>query len=167
MDLTLDILLTILGTILILSGIIGCIIPALPGIPLSYAGIILLHLTSRVQFSTTFLIIWAIVVIIVQILDYYVPIWGTKKFGGGKYGAWGSTLGVIVGIFIIPPWGIIIFPFVGAVIGELIDGKKFNIALKAGFGAFMGFIAGTLMKLAVAFVLAFYFFKEAIHAFFF
>lgn len=161
---TLDIIFTILGAILMIVGIVGCIIPALPGVPLSYIGILLLHFTSKVEFSIPFLIIWAIVVIAVQILDYYVPVWGTKKFGGGKKGAWGSAIGVVLGIFIIPPWGIIIFPFVGAVIGELIDNKEFNIAIKAGFGAFLGFIAGTFMKLAVALILAFYFFKEVFYA---
>lgn len=161
----LDIILIISGIICILAGIAGCLIPAIPGVPLNYLGIILLHFTSKVQFSTDFLLIWALVVVIVQILDYYVPIWGTKKFGGGKKGAWGSAIGVIAGIFIFPPWGIIIFPFVGAVIGELFDNKETSVALKAGFGAFLGFVAGTLMKLVVALILSFYFFKELIISF--
>jgi len=162
---TLDIILTLLGAILIIVGIVGCIVPVLPGIPLSYVGILLLHFTSQVQFSVEFLIIWGIVVVAVQLLDYYIPIWGTQRFGGGKKGAWGSMIGVVVGMFILPPFGIIIFPFVGAVIGELIDEKEPRVALKAGFGAFVGFLAGTLLKLVVALVLAFFFFKEVITAF--
>lgn len=162
----LDITLIILGIICTLAGIAGCIIPAVPGVPLNYLGIILLHLTSRVQFSNDFLIVSAIVVIIVQLLDYYVPVWGTKKFGGGKKGAWGSAVGIVAGMFIFPPWGIIIFPFVGAVIGELIDNKELSVAAKAGFGAFLGFLAGTLMKLVVALILTFYFFKELINILF-
>lgn len=163
---TLDIIFTILGAALMIVGIIGCVVPALPGVPLNYMGIVLLHLTSRVQFSTSFLAIWAIIVILVQVFDYYIPIWGTKKLGGGKYGIWGSGIGIIAGIFIFPPWGIIIFPFAGAVIGELIDKKEFKTALKAGFGTFVGFIAGTLIKLTVAVILTFYFVKEVIGAFF-
>lgn len=163
---TLDIILIVSGLICILAGIAGCLIPAIPGVPLNYAGIILLHFTSKVQFNTDFLLIWALVVVVVQILDYYVPIWGTKKFGGGKKGAWGSALGVIAGIFIFPPWGIIIFPFVGAVVGELFDNKESSVAIKAGFGAFLGFVAGTLMKLVVALILSFYFFKELFQNFF-
>lgn len=162
----LDIILIVFAVVLILGGIAGCFLPVIPGPPLSYIGVILLHLTSRVDFSAKFLIIWAVVVIVVQILDYYVPIWGTKKLGGGKKGAWGSTIGVVAGIFLFPPLGIIIFPFVGAVIGELIDDKDTASALKAGFGAFLGFLAGTFMKLAVAIILAFYFFKELIGSFF-
>ncbi|MBK5720268.1 DUF456 domain-containing protein [Dysgonomonas sp. Marseille-P4677] len=160
---TLDIILIILGAAFIIIGILGCVLPVLPGVPLSYIGIVLLHLTTRVEFSTTFLVLWGLIVIAVQILDYYIPIWGTQKLGGGKKGAWGSAIGIVVGMFIIPPWGIIIFPFVGAVIGELMDEKEFKIALKAGLGAFLGFVAGTIMKLVVAIVLAFYFFKEIIY----
>lgn len=159
---TLDIILTVLGAICIILGIVGCILPLLPGIPLSYAGIILLQFTSWVDFSPEFLILWALIVIIVQIADYYIPIWGTKKFGGGKKGMWGSAIGVVLGIFIFPPWGLIFLPFLGAVVGELIDNKEPEVALKAGLGSFIGFLAGTLIKLAVAFILAFFFFREVI-----
>jgi Uncharacterized protein conserved in bacteria len=162
---TWDVVLIILGAILIIVGFVGCVLPVLPGIPFSYLGIVLLHLTSKVEFSWTFLIVWAVIVIVVQILDYYIPIWGTKKFGGGTKGAWGSAIGVILGFFILPPFGIIIMPFIGAVVGELIDDKEFKVALKAGLGAFIGFIVGTLMKLVVAAVLAFFYFKEAYYYF--
>lgn len=158
----LDIILILLGSICIVVGFLGCVLPVIPGIPLSYVGILLLHFTSQIQFSPLFLIIWGIIVIIVQILDYYVPIWGTKKFGGGSKGAWGSAIGVVTGVFLIPPWGIILFPFVGAVVGELIDNKELKVAIKAGFGAFIGFLAGTFMKLVIAAILGFYFFREVI-----
>lgn len=163
----LDIILIILGAILIIVGILGCVLPVLPGVPLSYAGILMLHFTSKVEFSPQFLIIWALVVAAVQILDYYIPVWGTKKLGGGKKGAWGNTIGIVFGIFLFPPWGIIIFPFLGAVIGELIDNKSSAVALKAGLGAFLGFLAGTVMKLVVAIILAFYFFQRMIIAYFY
>lgn len=161
-----DIILIIIGAILILTGIVGCIVPVLPGIPLSYAGIFLLHLTSQVEFSVQYLITWVVVVIIVQVLDFYIPVWGTQRFGGGKKGIWGSAIGIIFGLFFFPPLGIILFPFLGAFVGELIDGKEPKLALKAGFGAFIGFMAGIAMKLVVAFILAFYFFKEVIGIFF-
>lgn len=157
---TLDIILILIGTILIIAGILGCVAPVLPGAPLNYLAIILLQFTSKTDFSTQFLVVWGIVVIIVQILDYYIPVWGTKKLGGGTYGAWGAGIGVIAGMFVFPPWGIIFMPLVCAVIGELLDNKEFSVALKAGFGAFMGFLAGTLMKLVVAIALSFFFFRE-------
>lgn len=157
---TLDIILIVIGTILIIAGILGCVAPVLPGAPLNYLAIILLQFTSKTDFSTQFLVVWGIVVIIVQILDYYITVWGTKKLGGGTYGAWGAGIGVIAGMFVFPPWGIIFMPLVCAVIGELLDNKEFSVALKAGFGAFMGFLAGTLMKLVVAIALSFFFFRE-------
>ncbi len=160
----LDIILTILGAILMIVGIAGCILPVLPGVVLNYVGLLLLHFTSRVEFSTEFLIGWALVVIAIEVLDYFIPIWGTTKFGGGKKGAWGCTIGVVVGVFVLPPWGIIIFPFVGAVIGELIDDKDVKVALKAGLGAFVGFLAGTFLQVLVALVLTFFFIKEVLLA---
>lgn len=159
---TLDIILIVIAAILMVVGIVGCIVPVLPGIVLNYIGILLLHFTSLVDFSTYFLVAWAIVVIAVEVLDYYIPIWGTKRFGGGKKGAWGCTIGVVAGIFILPPFGIIICPFVGAVIGELIDRKETKDALKAGLGAFVGFLAGTFLQVVVAVVLTFIFVKELV-----
>lgn len=147
------------GSILMILGILGCILPVLPGPILSYIGILLLHFTKWVDYSSDFLIGWALVVVIVQILEYYIPIWSTKRFGGGKLGAIGCTVGVIAGIFILPPWGLIIFPIVGAFAGEMLDSKNLTTAIKAGFGSFVGFLAGTLMQLAVALVLAYYFFS--------
>ena len=161
-----DIVLIILGILFIIIGFVGCVVPVLPGLPVSYLGILFLHFTSKSNFSTPFLISWAIIVIVAQVLDYYGPIWGTKKLGGGKKGTWGSTIGIIVGTFLFAPFGIIIFPFVGAVIGELFDEKSFIVAVKAGFGSFVGFLAGTIIKLVIAVILAFYFFKEFISGFF-
>lgn len=156
---TLDIILYIIGALLMIIGFMGCILPVMPGIPLSYIGLLALHFTSQVSFSTTFLIVWLIIVIIVQILDYYIPIWGTKKFRGGKGGVWGSTIGLIIGVF-LSPFGLIIMPFIGALIGELIMKKDFSSALKSAFGSFVGFFVGTLLKFIIALILAYYFFKE-------
>ena len=136
-------------------GIAGCLLPILPGPPLSYLGLIAIHLTSKIDFSSKFLISWGIIVIVVSILDYVIPIWGTKLFGGSKYGVWGSMVGLLAGLF-IPPIGIIIGPFIGAVAGEMLAGNKQN-ALKAGFGSFIGFIAGTVVKMLVSLIMLYYF----------
>jgi len=136
-------------------GIAGCLLPLLPGPPFSYLGLIAIHLSSKIDFSSKFLISWGIIVILVSILDYVIPIWGTKYFGGSKYGVWGSMAGLLAGLF-IPPVGIIIGPFLGAVVGEMIAGNKQN-ALKAGFGSFIGFLAGTVVKLLVSLIMLYYF----------
>jgi uncharacterized protein YqgC (DUF456 family) len=156
----LDWFLLILALVLILIGLIGCILPIIPGPPLSYSGLLLLHFTKFGDFNFTFLIIMASVAIIVTILDYIVPIWGTKRFGGSKAGIWGATIGLVLGIFVLPPIGIIIGPLVGAIIAETLRGKDFNKSLRAGFGSLIGFALGIGLKLATSGVMTWYFFKE-------
>jgi len=155
-----DILLIITGILFLFAGLAGCILPIIPGPPLSYLGILLLHFTSKYHFSSNFLLIWAAVVILVTLIDNLIPIWGTKKFGGSKSAVWGSVIELVVGLFLFPPAGIVIGPFIGAVIGELTTGKTSQEALRAGFGAFVGFIGGTILKLMASGTLLFYFFKE-------
>ena len=156
-----DIFLIILGAICLLVGILGCVLPVLPGVPLAYCGLLLLHATDKVQFSWQFLVIWAVVTIVVQVLDSVVPIWGSKKFGGSKMGVWGSTLGLLVGLF-FGPWGIVLGPFLGAVVFELIDGKNTRLALKAGWGSFVGLMTGTILKLICCGLMTYYFIAELI-----
>lgn len=151
-----DLFLIITAGILLTIGFLGSVLPVLPGIPLSYGGILLLHFTEKYEFETNFLILWAVIVITIQVLDYYIPIWGTKKFGGSKSGVRGSIIGILVGMF-FGPIGIIFGPFAGALIGELIAQKPTREALKAAFGAFLGFIIGTVSKLVVAGMLIYYY----------
>jgi uncharacterized protein len=158
-----DIFLAVSGTICIIVGILGSLLPVLPGPPISYAGILLLHFSRYAQYGNRFLILFGALTVIVAVLDYVVPVWGTKKFGGSKYGTWGAAIGVLIGLF-FGPFGIILGPFLGAVAGEIIYGKKSNEAFRAGLGSFIGFVTGTLMKLVLSFVMAFYFFKELITA---
>jgi uncharacterized protein YqgC (DUF456 family) len=156
-----DYVLLILGIILMLIGIIGCLVPILPGPPLSYLGLISLHVTRFGHFSTTVLIALGVVTLVVTILDYIVPVWGTKKFGGSKYGTRGATVGLVIGLF-LGPVGIIIGPLFGAIVGELIFRDDMGYALKAGFGSLLGFLTGIGLKLAASFVMTFYFVKELI-----
>jgi uncharacterized protein YqgC (DUF456 family) len=142
-------------------GIIGCLVPVLPGPPLSFLGLILLHLTRFGQFTTPLLIILGAITAAVTVMDYIVPVWGTKKFGGSKYGTRGATVGLIVGLF-LGPLGIILGPFVGAFIGEMIFKDDISYAMKAGFGSLLGFLTGIGLKLAASFVMTFYFVKELI-----
>ena len=140
------IFLLILAFLFMLIGIIGCIVPGLPGTPIAYAGLWIAQASDRIDFSWQFLLVWGIVVVIISVLDYIVPAWGTKHYGGSKWGVWGSTLGVIVGLF-FGAVGVILGPLVGAILGELISGKQLNQALKAGWGSFIGILFGTILKL--------------------
>jgi len=149
----------ILGALLILAGLLGSFLPVLPGPPISYVGLLLLQLTSTPPFSVQFLIIWALIVIAIMLLDNVVPAWGARKYGGSPYGVWGSILGLIAGFF-FPPLGIIIGPIVGAFIGEMAGGKTSDQALKAAWGSFVGFLAGTLMKVIASGMMGYYFFMN-------
>jgi uncharacterized protein YqgC (DUF456 family) len=151
-----------LGILLLIAGIMGCVLPALPGPPLSYLGLLALHFTEKYQFSLKFLIIWAVVVVVVSLVDYLVPVWGAKKFGASKRGIWGSIIGLLLGFFIFPPFGIIVGPFAGAVIGELTSGKKSGDAMYAGFGSFAGFMTGVLLKLIASGWMTWSFIKTAL-----
>jgi uncharacterized protein YqgC (DUF456 family) len=157
-----DTFLIITGILLLPAGLAGCVLPALPGPPLSYIALLLLHFTGKYQFPNKFLIIWLIITAVVVILDYLVPVWGAKKFGASKRGIWGSIIGMLLGLFIFPPIGIIGGTFLGAVIGELTSGKETGMAIKAGFGSFAGFMTGMLLKLGASGVMTWYFFKELI-----
>ena len=152
-----DTLLIITGAVCMISGILGCFLPLLPGPPLCYAALLLLHVTSPYDLSPRFLVIFAILTGIVSLLDYIIPVMGAKKFNASKYGIWGSIIGLILGIFIFPPFGIIIGPVIGAFTGELIAGKKTGHAVKAAAGAFIGFVTGTGLKLVLCLVMTYYF----------
>lgn len=151
-----DIFLIITAGLLLLIGFAGVILPLLPGLPLSYVGILVLHFSKAAEFSSQFLIFWAVVVVVVQVLDYFIPIWGTKKFGGSKRGVWGSAIGLIVGLF-FGPMGIILGPFVGAFLGELTANKSSKDALRAAWGSFVGILVGTSLKLIVSGFLIYYY----------
>lgn len=105
-----DILLIILGILCLLAGLAGCILPALPGPPLAYGGMLLLHFTDRVQFGTTQLVVWLVLVIVVQVLDYFVPLLGAKYSGGSRWGERGCLAGTIAGLFFMP-WASSSVPF--------------------------------------------------------
>lgn len=138
--------LLISGLILILFGIIGSILPALPGVPVSWVGLLLIYLIPDININYWILGITLFLTIVISILDYVLPSKGTKKFGGTKYGVWGTNIGLIVGLF-FPPFGFVIGPFLGAFAGELIyNSKDTKGAFRAAVGSFLGLLASTFMK---------------------
>ncbi len=156
-----DYVLLVLAIIMMIAGIAGCLLPVLPGPPLSFLGLVVLHFTHLADISRSLFIILGIVTILVTVIDYVVPIWGTRHFGGSKYGTRGATVGLIIGLF-LGPAGIIIGPFVGAVVGELIYKDEIRYALKAGFGSLLGFLTGVGLKLAASLLMTFYFVRALI-----
>lgn len=145
---------TILGYTLCIVGIIGCIIPMLPGPWLAYVGILL------PMFWDCYVPSWQIWIgfglcVAITILDYIIPAIGTAKFHGTKYGVWGCTIGTFLGLFFLPA-GIVLGPFWGAVIGEYYNGRDWDNALRAGLGSFLGFLAGTIIKIILCIVFIYF-----------
>ncbi len=157
-----DLLLITTGGIFIVVGIIGWIVPVIPGPPISYVGLLLLQFSSKHPFTVTFLIIFGVLTMLVTILDYIIPVLGIKKLRGSKYGIWGSIIGLMAGLIFFPPLGIIIGPFLGALAGEIISGKKSHEAIKPALGTFIGFLLGTAIKLSLTLIMAYNFVIEII-----
>ena len=119
-----------------------------PRPPVAYAGLLLLHFTDKASFTTAQLLIWLFVVILLQVLDYFIPMLGSKYSGGSRWGTRGCLIGTVAGLFFMP-WGIILGPFLGAFFGELLGGRETGEALKSGFGSLVGFLFGTVLKFVV------------------
>ena len=145
-----DTLLSVLAVLFGVVGCVGCIVPVLPGVALAYAGYLCLYFCSYSEISAAWLVVFGVLTLIVSVLDYLLPSYMTKKFGGSKAGERGAMAGVLGG-FLFGPIGIIVGPFVGAVLGELIfDNSDKQRALRSGFGSFLSFFVGTGIKLALS-----------------
>jgi uncharacterized protein YqgC (DUF456 family) len=146
-----DIFFLILGFIFVILGIIGSFLPILPGPLTGWVGLLFLYMTKIIPVDWTFLGITLAIAVIIWILDYFIPAYGTKRFGGTKYGVYGTTIGLIVGLLSPIPFGMLLGAFFGAFIGELFyDNKDTNRALKASLGAFVGFLASATIKFSIA-----------------
>lgn len=159
-----DILILLLGFFFMLLGILGSFLPVLPGPPLSWIGLLLLELTKAVPDDWWFLGITLVVALIAVAMDYLVPALGTKKFGGSKAGMIGTTIGLVIAIVfpVFGLFGIIIWPFIGALVGEIVNKADNKTALKAAFGSFIGFLTGTFLKFIVSIVYMGFFISIAI-----
>lgn len=171
-----DYILFILSIVVVIIGFIGDIIPGIPGTPVSYLALLLMHWTDRISYSPQFLVVMGFICVVITALDYVVPVWGTKKFGGTKAGVRGSTIGLIIGILVLPMLGIVLGPFgilgilggpfLGAYIGEKIGGTPDDRAWRSAFGSFIGFLTGTFMKIVYTLVVVFYIVKDIFVAIF-
>lgn len=152
-----------IGWILIIVAFVGSVLPGLPGPPLAMIPFALLPLFNLFTYNWLhylILVILLIVVVVTLVLDYALPSLMAKYFGGSKYATWGSTLGIILCIFVSTPLGplaIIVGPFLGAFIGEIYAKKTWNEALKSATGTLLGFLAGTFGKLIICGFIAIYY----------
>lgn len=157
--------LIIVAVILSLVGLVGAIVPGIAGPPFSFLGLLALSFVNGVNYSTGFLVVMGIIGAVIFLLDYVVPIWGTKKLGGTKAGVRGSTIGLILGLLftIVFPVGfiaILLGPFIGAYIGEKTGGTSDHNAWRSAFGSFVGFLTGTFLKVVYAVTCIYFMIKE-------
>ena len=152
------IFITVCAFILILAGIVGSIIAFLPGPPLALAGIFLYAFFTHFQsIGWLPLVIFSLLTIVEEVLSFFAPALGAKGYKASKWGFIGSMVGGFLGIFIFPPLGIIIGPFLGAFIGEYLKIQNTDVALKVAWGSFVGFVVGSLVRLALAISMLVYF----------
>lgn len=150
----------ITAIILGIVGLIGCVVPVIPGPPFSWAGILVLYLWGGDEVSMRFLLVWLVVTIVVTVLDYVVPAYFTRITGGSKAAGRGSLVGLFVGLIFFPPFGMIVGSFAGALLAEMfINGTSFSASFKPALGSFLGFLAGTFMKLVCSGIMMFYIIK--------
>lgn len=145
-----EILLFIIAGLFMILGLLGSFLPVLPGVPLSWVGLLLLFLIPGIPISYWFLGITLFIAIVIYLLNLFIPAAGTKKYGGSKGGMIGASLGLVVGIIAPVPFGIFIGTFTGAFIGEILSSKNSRVALKAAYGSFIGLLASSFMEFMVA-----------------
>ena len=157
-----EIIIGILAVLAGIIGILGSVLPALPGPPLSWGGMLLLYFWGGTnshgdEMSLTILLVMLGVTILVSVLDYVIPSYLTRVTGGSKAAEWGTFIGMVFGIFVMPPWGMIIFSVLGAFLAEILfANKNGSEALKSALGSFLGFIVGTGLKLVACGVMMYY-----------
>jgi uncharacterized protein YqgC (DUF456 family) len=148
----------IIGALLILLGLAGCVLPVLPGPPLSFVGLLLLALINHFlpPLTPTLIIVMAIITLAVTVAEYILPLVSAKRYGASKWGIWGSVLGMAIGIF-FSPFGMLLGAFIGAVAVEWLVQKEKGRAIKAGWGVFIGSLVGTALKLGASGMMVYYF----------
>lgn len=146
-----DSILLIIGFVCLIIGVLGSLLPVLPGPVASWIGLLLLYFTDTVPINYWVLVPTFILMLLIAVLDYIIPAKGTKHFGGSKYGVWGTNIGLLLGMFFIPtPFGFVIGAFLGAFFGELYNNSTDkNQAFKAATGSLIGLLVSTFMKLVV------------------
>lgn len=162
-----NIFLIIVAVILVLIGLVGAIVPGIAGPPFSFLGLLVVSFVKGIDYSTEFLVVMGLIAAVVFALDYVVPVWGTKKFGGTKAGVRGSTIGLILGLLVtlLFPIGfiaVLLGPFIGAYLGEKSASTDDSKAWRSAFGSFVGFIVGTGLKVIYAFACIYFIVKDLI-----
>lgn len=156
----LDWLFICIGWMMLAVGFLGCVVPVLPGPTIAFAALFLaLAVGDHSLPSGRLLVVAGAVTAAVTALDYVVPALGAKRFHCSRSGTFGCLLGTVAGLFFMP-FGIFLGPFLGALAGELLAGKRLGASMKGAFGAFLGFLFGIVLKFACCGLLAYWFWRS-------
>lgn len=146
------------GALLVVLGIMGSILPSMPGPTLSFAGILLLFFARGAETVPVFsLVLIGVATLALVALDYIAPIIGAKYFQASRLGLIGAVVGLLIGAAVFFPWGILIGPFAGALVGELSGGKRVAQAVRSGLGTILGSVAMIILQTAFSIAVAIYF----------
>lgn len=149
--------------VLFIVGVLGTILPALPGATMIWLGMLVYGFFVDFQnLPWTFYVGQGLAVALIFLIDYLAGIWGVKRYGGSREAVWGSVLGGLLGVLVLGPFGLIFGPFIGAVIGELYRKSSLNKALEVGIGTIIGFLGGSFIKLAIEAVMIIWFFMAVL-----
>ncbi|MBC8477880.1 MAG: DUF456 family protein [Dehalococcoidia bacterium] len=152
------VLLAILCSVLLIAGLAGIVLPVLPGVPLAWLGFFVYAIGTgfdRISITTT--VVFSILMVLTLVLDLVAPMLGASKYKASKLGILGSFVGLMAGIIVLGFWGIILGPFIGALLGELVARKQPEQAFKSALGTLLGFLAGSLIKIVVVLTMAGFF----------
>lgn len=154
----------IFGFAALLIGMAGCVLPVIPGPLVAFLSLVIMDLAKDWQaFPMTFLLVMGIIALLLSLLlDYLVSLAGARKYGASRAGLWGSVIGMLIGVIFFPPLGIFLGALVGAVVAEVLVGKKTGQAMRVGWGIFLGNMVGIVIKFAYCLMVLFFYIKELI-----
>ena len=140
----------IVTLLIMVVGLVGTVMPVIPGILLIYAGYLLYGFATGWQaYGLAAIVWWSVVAALILLLDFYAGAIGAKRYGASRSGTWGSLIVGLIGTLAAGFPGLILGPFVGAALGELVRGRSYREALRSGWGTFMGFLFGSVVKIAL------------------
>ena len=147
-------LLIAICSVMMLAGLAGVVLPILPGLPLAWLGLFIFAIgTGFEKITVTTTVVFFVIMLLTLALDLAAPMLGASRYRASRYGVLGAFAGFAVGLAVLGLWGLVLGPFVGALLGELLAGRRPERALRSAFGAFVGFLAGTLLRMTVVLIM--------------
>jgi len=151
----------VLAVLLFILGLAGIVLPVLPGVILIYGGMLLYGLLTGFEtLDTNFYVLQGMAVLLAFFIDYLAAATGTRRYGGSGRSAWGAAAGLLLGLFLLGPFGLIVGPFLGAVLVGLAEGKRLEQSVRVGIGTLVGLLGGLILKFGIAGTMIIWFFMS-------